>query len=93
MSYITLIGILGSTFILLAFGMNQVNKWKNDCLIYDLVNFLGGILLITYAILISSIPFLILNLVWAGLSARDIFVDWTRNQKRERKGFFNKWLK
>lgn len=93
MSYITLIGVIGSALILLAFGMNQVNKWKNDYLIYDLVNLGGSILLIIYAILIASIPFLILNLVWASMSARDVFVDFARNKNSLRKNFLNKWLK
>ena len=93
MDSITIIGSLGAFLILFAFVLNQVNKWKKDYLIYDLVNFLGSLLLIIYAILLNSIPFLILNLVWAGLSIRDVFVDLDRNSKRQRKNLINKWLK
>jgi hypothetical protein len=66
------IGSLGATIILVAFILNQLNKIKNDSLAYDLMNLIGSILLIWYAILLSSIPFLILNGVWAIISLKDI---------------------
>jgi hypothetical protein len=61
--------------ILFAFCMNQLQKWKDDFLIYDMFNLIGGFLMVIYAILIKSYPFLILNLIWAIVSFRDIFTD------------------
>lgn len=75
MDQITFIGIIGATIILIAFIMNQLEKWKSDYLIYDLFNFIGGLFLIIYAIILVSYPFIILNLVWAIFSLRDIFID------------------
>lgn len=66
------IGTLGATIILVAFILNQLNKLKNDSLAYDLLNAIGSLLLIWYAILLSSVPFLILNGVWAIVSIKDI---------------------
>lgn len=70
-----IIGTTGAALILIAFIMGQFHKWKDTDLIYDAVNFIGAILLIIYAVLIVSYPFMILNAVWAAVSLRDIFSD------------------
>lgn len=93
MDYITIIGTSGAFLILIAFAMNQTKKWKDDYFIYDLVNFIGSMLLVIYAIILKSYPFLILNGVWAILSLRDMVVDLQRNSERTRKNFIQKWLK
>lgn len=71
----TLIGILGAGLVLLAFVLNQLHKWRDDELRYDLVNFLGGTLLVIYAILLKAYPFAVLNGVWALISLRDSVRD------------------
>lgn len=89
----TLIGTLGALLILIAFTMNQMHKWKNDYLIYDLINLIGSGLLIIYAAILKSYPFLVLNGVWAFLSLRDVVIDFKKNSESRRKNFFQKWLK
>ncbi len=69
------LGIFGAALILLAFVLEQLNIWKNSDLIYDLVNFIGGALLVTYGLLIAAYPFVILNIIWAVFSLRDIVLD------------------
>jgi uncharacterized membrane protein YdcZ (DUF606 family) len=93
MNTTTLIGTSGALIVLIAFILNQIKKWKEDYLIYDVFNFIGSLLLVIYAIILSSYPFLVLNFIWAALSFRDILVDFKRNSKSERKDFFNKWTK
>lgn len=68
-------GIVGMFLILLAFLMNQFHRWKTDSLIYDLVNVIGSLLLMVYAIFLNSYPFIILNLIWLLFSLRDVFLD------------------
>jgi len=92
MNLITIIGSLGALLILIAFIMNQLHKWKEDYLIYDLVNLIGSLLLVIYAIILTSYPFLILNLVWLGLSARDVVVDLKKTNPRK-KHLISKWIK
>lgn len=75
MDLFLVLGILGMALILLAFWMNQINKWKNDDLLYDFVNFLGSVLLIIYALPPLAYPFIILNSVWALVSLRDVILD------------------
>ena len=72
---VTFIGIIGAGLVLLAFIMNQTKKWKNDSLVYDLVNFLGAGILIIYGLMIKGYPFVILNSVWALFSLRDVIID------------------
>lgn len=93
MDQTTIIGALGALIILIAFILNQIKKWKNDYLIYDVFNFVGSVLLIIYAVILSSYPFIVLNFVWAALSLRDIFVDLKRGSKSERRDFYARWLK
>lgn len=88
-----IIGTSGALIVLIAFILNQIKKWKGDYLIYDVFNFVGSLLLVIYAIILSSYPFLVLNFVWMALSFRDILVDLKRNSRRERKDFFNRWIK
>lgn len=92
MELITAFGSLGATIILCAFILNQFQIWKDSYLIYDLVNALGSLILIIYAILLDSYPFIILNLVWFALSFRDTIRDYNRNKKRKEKNFKKKWL-
>ena len=93
MEFITFIGTLGASMILLAFIMNQLHKWKDDYLVYDLVNMLGGAVMVIYAMMLQSWPFAILNIVWMGLSLRDFVKDLERNSKKPDKHFISKWLK
>jgi hypothetical protein len=72
MDIVTLIGVVGAATILLAFTMNQLGKWSTESRVYDGVNAIGGFLLLAYSYLIESWPFLVLNLVWFLVAARDL---------------------
>lgn len=86
MDQTTLIGAGGASIVLIAFIMNQFHVWKDDYLIYDLFNFAGSALLLVYAIILSSYPFIVLNTVWGGLSLRDVLMDFLRNGRKHAKG-------
>lgn len=59
------IGLIGMTFILVAFFLNEFYKtWSQNTIRYNITNILGSGLLIYYAFAIDSIPFIILNGVW-----------------------------
>lgn len=68
-------GFTGMSLILIAFILNQTHKWKDDDLKYDITNSVGSILMVIYALIIKSYPFLILNSVWAAVSLRDTYLD------------------
>ena len=73
-----LIGIIGMGFLLIAFLLNQVGKWKVKDLKYDLFNAIGSTLLLYYAFVLNSVPFMIINLVWALFSIKDVFLYFRR---------------
>lgn len=75
MDNVTLIGSLGASLMLLAFVMLQIKKWPSDGVTYDLANLLGGALLVCYAWLLRSWPFLILNGIWTLVALRDLIRD------------------
>ncbi|MFA6424441.1 MAG: hypothetical protein WCV83_03990 [Candidatus Magasanikbacteria bacterium] len=80
LDFITIIGIIGAALILLAFVLEQFKIWSSEMLRYDLVNFLGSIILVYYGILIKGYPFVILNSVWALVSLHDVVEDILRKK-------------
>lgn len=86
------IGSFGALLILIAFILNQFHIWKDHYFIYDLINFLGGVLLVIYAILLDSFPFAVLNGIWSLVSFRDCIRDLQLNAKKNEKNFYKKWF-
>jgi len=74
----TLIGIAGTTIILISFLLNQFGKWSTDSRSYDIANALGSVILVSYAVLLDSIPFMILNSVWFVVSFRDVILSYRK---------------
>ena len=75
MSSTTIIGTVGALIILISFILNEIHRLDSESFIYDFLNFIGAGLLALYAYILSSIPFLILNIVWAIVALRDIILD------------------
>ncbi len=67
-----IIGSIGALIILYTFVMNQLEKLSADSFQYDLLNLIGSVTLVYYAVSLESIPFIIINGVWAFLSLRDV---------------------
>lgn len=70
----TFLGIAGMALVLFAFLLNQMSVWQNNNLKYDLSNLIGSGLMVYYAFTIKSFPFLILNLVWALVSLKNVTI-------------------
>jgi len=77
----TIIGSIGSAIILILFILNQLNKLKNDNFYYDLFNLVGSLMLMYYAIALNSLPFVILDLVWALFSLKDVILKLLKMKK------------
>ena len=69
-----IIGIIGAAIILICFLLNQFHKLNRDSFIYDFCNLIGSTILIYYAYLIWSVPFMVLNGVWAVVSLKDVIM-------------------
>lgn len=61
----SVIGIIGLILVLVAFALNLFNKIKESSKTYLWLNIIGCALLFYYSIIIRSIPFAILQGVWA----------------------------
>jgi hypothetical protein len=68
----TIIGFVGALLILVAFTLNQLGRWQTTDVRYDVVNAVGALLLIGYAYLLESYPFILLNTVWFLVAIRDL---------------------
>lgn len=71
MDPLTLVGIAGTGIILIAFVLNQLGKWSAESRSYDIANAVGSLMLVGYAVMLDSIPFMVLNSVWFMVSFRD----------------------
>ena len=60
-----LIGVIGMALILVAFVGNLFKKITEDFVIYNIINIVGALALAYYAYTLNSLPFLILELIWA----------------------------
>ena len=69
---LTLLGIIGTGIILGSFLLNQSGRWSAKSRSYDIANALGSIILVSYAVMLDSVPFIILNSVWFLVSFRDV---------------------
>jgi hypothetical protein len=68
----TVIGVFGASTILIGFLLNQLGKVTTESRLYDGLNVLGSLLLIIYAVLLVSYPFIILNVVWLVVSIQGL---------------------
>lgn len=98
MDSVTLIGVAGAAIVLAAFLLTQFHQWKGDYLIYELFNLVGCVLLVAYAMILGSYPFIILNAVWGGVALWYVIADLVRNSHRKNhlffhhRTFFQKWM-
>ncbi|KKR87890.1 MAG: hypothetical protein UU34_C0002G0007 [Candidatus Curtissbacteria bacterium GW2011_GWA1_41_11] len=70
------IGVIGLFLLLISFILNSIKKLNQESFNYNLINLGGAGFLIYYAFTIDSLPFLILESVWAvfaGYKVMNIF--------------------
>jgi hypothetical protein len=72
MDITTVIGTLGAATVLLGFIMIQERKWSIDSMSYSICNIIGSVLLIVYAVLLRSYPFIALNTIWVLVAFKNI---------------------
>jgi hypothetical protein len=68
------IQIVGALIILGAFAFNQLGDLPTDSRLYLLLNVVGSVILAILAIVESQIGFILLETVWAAVSAWSLFV-------------------
>jgi len=67
------IGIAGMIIILAAYLLEQFEKVSPTNRGYILANLIGGILLVIYSWYLNSIPFIMLNAIWAAGALIELF--------------------
>lgn len=73
MNYSTLTGTIGVSLCLIAFYLNIAGKLKSTDKFYLLLNFLGAGISCYASWLISYMPFVVLEGVWALVSAQGMY--------------------
>ncbi len=59
------IGVIGMALILSAFIGDLFKKITEDFAVYNIMNIAGALALAYYAYTLNSLPFLVLELIWA----------------------------
>lgn len=60
-----IIGSIGVSLLLIAFGLNLLKKLSESSPLYLMMNFLGALLAAWYAYTGNIYPFVVLELVWS----------------------------
>jgi lipid-A-disaccharide synthase-like uncharacterized protein len=80
MNYIQILGTIGSSIVLLGFLKLEYKKWSSESKAYLYSNVLGSLLLMIYALILKSYPFVVLNTIWVVVSVKKI-IDLKKNIK------------
>lgn len=62
--FISILGWIGSVSVIGAYGLNSYQKIKSDSIMFQLMNLIGGILLIINSLYKEAYPFTFINTVW-----------------------------
>ncbi len=73
MNFITILGIIGASLVLIGFVGNRLRYWRADEGVYLFINAIGSGVLVVYSVIIESWPFVALNVVWLLFSVNDVF--------------------
>lgn len=65
-AYLTVLGSIGIGILLVAFILNLIKKLSESSMMYLGLNVAGCTICCTYAYLIDSIPFVVLEVIWGG---------------------------
>lgn len=60
-----LIGTVGAALLLIAFTLEKFELLQNNSFEYNMLNFIGAALLTWYALILNSVPFIVLEGIWA----------------------------
>ena len=82
-----IIGTAGMLILLVAYFLNVTKILSVDTELYHALNIIACIFLLVYAAILKSIPFLILNTIWATVSITQLFhlIDKRLHSKKYKK--------
>jgi hypothetical protein len=80
---IDIIGWVGSMEVIAAYGLNSYQKIKSDSLLFQLLNFTGGIFLIINTIYYSAYPSAFINVVWVIIASIAIIQFFRKGKKSQ----------
>ncbi len=63
-----IVGIIGLVLLLVAFVFEEFTSLAQDSMFFNLLNIVGSIGLGYYALILGSIPFIILEVVWGAVA-------------------------
>jgi hypothetical protein len=80
---IDVIGWIGSAEVIAAYGLNSYQKIKSDSLLFQVLNFTGGIFLIINTVYYSAYPSAVINVVWVVIASIAILRFFRKGKKSQ----------
>lgn len=72
MGLIEMLGWIGSILVVGAYALNSYQKIKSDSLQFQMMNLVGGVLLIINSIYKEAYPFTFINSVWVVIAVSSL---------------------
>lgn len=69
---IEIIGWIGSVLVIGAYALNSYQKIKSDSFPFQMMNLIGGILLIINSVYKEAYPFTFINLIWVVIAVTSV---------------------
>ena len=66
--FINLIGWIGSAAVLLAYALVSVKRVQGDSVVYQILNLVGSVCLLSNTIYWGAYPSSFVNIVWTGIA-------------------------
>lgn len=78
---VEIIGWTGSLLVIAAYGLNSHQKIKSDSVLFYLLNIIGGIFLVIYAIHKNASANIFINVVWILIALPALIKVLSRSKK------------
>jgi hypothetical protein len=71
--FVEVIGWVGAGFLLTAYGLNSYGKIASNSLIYQVLNMIASVFLITNTIYHNALPSTLINIIWIVIGSIAIY--------------------
>lgn len=80
---VDIVGWIGAGLVILAYALVSIQKVESKSVAYQLMNLIGGILLIISSIYVKFYQSVLINVIWVAVAIISILVSRTKKEVKE----------